>query len=461
MTFLGQTEKYRYTLLSAATRGPSPKTQFLRFIPIVSVILIFALFTFTPLYSSRRQFVKTWPSWVDTTNPAEYLNATRQPLPVPGADDSLLMIKTGASVLWQRLPIHMTRLKEIYAPNQVIYSDLEETIQGHRVIDILANVSSKLSSSDEFKPYHEQKKLHAEGVSLADAHIEGGWTLDKYKWLPMFQHAYLNYPDMKWYIFYEADSFLFWNALNRWLITNFDSNEEWYMGSRNLLSGTLFGHGGSGIVVSNGAMKKVFGGEGLNLDDFDDQALSVCCGDGLLGQIFEKKGVKMWSEKHARFQGEQTWGIRYSQKEWCEPIFTLHHLKPMEVSMLHEWEKTLDPSQPILYRDLYERFVHREISDRKKGWDNLSEDKKFKISEVVKEYYENSEVAKDDKGVPKPEDACKMKCRDWKDCMQWEVTGKECKLNGRIRLGQKKGGATSGWMGQRINSLRYMKQCSS
>ncbi|KAF3930447.1 hypothetical protein ABW20_dc0105767 [Dactylellina cionopaga] len=457
MGVFGRSEKYSYTLLS----GSAHKTHLIRLFPIVFLATIIAGGTLIPIYRSRQHHaIISWPSWWDTTTPAEYLQTKHQPLPVPGADESLLMLKTGAQVLWQRLPIHMTRLEETYAPNQVIYSDMEETIQGHEVIDILANVSQKLSKHEQFKTYHKMHKLHKEGVSLSEAKIDGGWDLDKYKWVPMFAHAYKNYPNMKWYIYYEADSFLFWNALNRWLVKNFDSDKDWYMGSRNMLSGTVFGYGGAGIVVSQGAMKKVFGGEkGFNPDDYDNDAISTCCGDGLLGEVMKKKGVECWSERHARFQGEQTWAIRHGPYEWCEPIFTLHHLQPMEISMLHEWEKSLDPSKPILYRDLYEQFVHKEITDLKAGWDNLSEDQTFENADLIKDYANNPAVGKDEKGQPLIQDACKLKCEEWKDCFQWQVTDKECKLNSRIRLGKKATGVVSGWMGKRINHLRTSKRC--
>ncbi|KAK6495380.1 hypothetical protein TWF481_003403 [Arthrobotrys musiformis] len=466
MNILGGSEKYSYTLLAASTRGASPKTQFLRLVPFVFLILLITCITFTSLYNSRLHSNiptrKTYPSWIDDTIPAEFFARNKKPLPIPGAEDSLLMLKTGAQVLWNRLPIHMTRLSQIDAPNQVIYSDLEETIQGHHVIDILANVSQKLKSNEQFKTYHEQQRLHKEGVSLAAANIEGGWNLDKYKWLPMFEHAYRNYPNMKWYIFYEADSFTFWNSLNRWLYRNFDSEEAWYMGSRNMYGGTLFGHGGSGVVVSHGAMKKTFGGPGgFKLDDYDDEAIATCCGDALLGQVMEKKGVKMWDERHARFQGEQTWGIRHRSQEWCEPIFTLHHLLPMEISMLHEWEMGLVPKKPILYRDLYEKFVHSEITDLKLNWDNLADTNKIEIKDLVKEFENNPTIPKDDKGKPKVEDACRIKCEQWNECYVWQVTNEECKLGNSITLGQKKNGVTSGWIVNRIEYLRKTKKCKT
>ncbi|KAK6363725.1 hypothetical protein TWF730_001143 [Orbilia blumenaviensis] len=465
MNIFGRSEKYSYTLLAASTRGASPRTQFLRIIPAVFVVLLVSCITFTSLYSSRLHHVstqRTWPSWIDDTIPAEFLKRTHKPLPVPGAGDSLLMLKTGAQVIWNRLPAHLTRLSQIDVPNQVIYSDVEETVHGHHVIDILANVSQKLKSHEQFKTYHEQQKAYKKGISLAEAHIEGGWNLDKYKWLPMFEHAYKNYPNMKWYIFYEADSFAFWNALNRWLYQNFDSEEDWYMGSRNMYGGTYFGHGGSGVVVSHGAMKKTFDGpDGFNLNDYDDDAISTCCGDALLGQVMEKKGVKMWTERHARFQGEQTWGIKHRAEEWCEPIFTLHHLAPGEVTRLHQWEMGLSPKKPILYRDLYEEFVHKEIADLKTGWENLSEDKSIELETLVKEFEENTTVSRDAKGKPNVNEACRTKCEEWKDCFQWQTTDKECKLGRNIMLGKKKKGVTSGWMAKRINHLRTSKNCQT
>ncbi|KAK6544327.1 hypothetical protein TWF694_001027 [Orbilia ellipsospora] len=464
LNLFGRSEEYAYTPAWASTKSKASKANLIRMVPFVLVAVFVICGTFSFLYHTSNTLWHTqehnWPAWVDTTNPAEYLKTAKQPLPVPGADDSLLMLKTGAQVIWQRLPIHMIRLKEIYAPNRVIYSGVDEVIQGEPVIDVLANVSQKLQKHDQFKTYHTQKELYQQGVLLSDAKIPGGWDLDKFKFIPMYYHAYKTHPNMKWYIFYEADSFCFWNALNRWLLANFDHNVPWYMGSRNILGGTLFGHGGSGVVVSNAAMKMTFE-EPFNMDEWDDAALKTCCGDALIAEVMAKKGVKMWSEPHARFQGEQTWGIRHQPSEWCEPIFTLHHLKPNEVSMLHEWEKTLDPSKPILYRDLYEKFVHNEISELKTDWNNLSEGAKIDHASLRKQYANNKEVQRDDKGQPNLNSACRLKCSEQKDCFQWQVTDKECIVNNKFRLGQKKEGVTSGWMMDRINHLRESSSCRS
>ncbi|EPS36711.1 hypothetical protein H072_9737 [Dactylellina haptotyla CBS 200.50] len=462
MGLFGRTEAYPYTpITTSPTRGPSPKTQFVRIVSLILILTLIVCTTITPLYLTHTRHVSTgnWPSWVDTANPAEYLKTTRQPIPVPGADESLLMLKTGAQVLWQRLPVQMVRLQEIYAPNTAFYSDLEETIQGHTMINILANSSDKLLQNPQFKPYHEQLKLHKEGVSLSDANIGGGWDLDKYKWVPMFYHAYKNNPNMKWYIFYEADSFLFWNSLNRWLLKNYDHNKPWYMGSVNILGSTLFGHGGSGVVVSQAAMRMTFS-DPFDPADYDDMAIATCCGDGLLADVMLKKGVKIWEEQNGRFQGEQTYAIRHEPSNWCEPIFTLHHLKPHEVSMLHEWEKTLDPSKTIVYRDLYEQFVHKELAETKTDWDNMSEDVKIDHATLIKEFAEDERVLRDGKGQPNLESACKLKCEAWKECFQWQVNDKQCVNNSKVRLGQKKSGVVSGWLMDRVNTLRE-KQCSS
>jgi hypothetical protein len=72
----------------------------------------------------------------------------------------------------------------------LIFSDLEETIRGHQVYDILADLPATYRiNNPDFSHYTYMQELHAKGE--LDNHTEGtkklsidGWAMDKYKFFP-------------------------------------------------------------------------------------------------------------------------------------------------------------------------------------------------------------------------------------------------------------------------------------
>jgi hypothetical protein len=145
------------------------------------------------------------------------------------------------------------------------------------VIDILANVSEKLRSAQDFQVYYTQQANIAAGRPLEPAR-----TLDKFKFLPMHDDVYVRYPKAKFYISLEADTFVLLPNLLRYL-TNLDPKAQILLGCGVGFGDSMFPHGGSGYVMSNGLMDASFGQHRdqvlHSMDDFTD---GHCCGDLLL-----------------------------------------------------------------------------------------------------------------------------------------------------------------------------------
>ncbi|EOD46740.1 putative glycosyltransferase family 31 protein [Neofusicoccum parvum UCRNP2] len=149
----------------------------------------------------------------------------------------LIMVKTGATALWQRLPIHLsTTLSDgTRTPNIAIYSDAATAIAGRPIVDVLANASSALRASPDFRTWHavraaarDNRYLDQQGDEAL--YVPGAWRLDKYKFVPMVAHAARNFPGKQWYVFMEDDTFYFWDSLYAWLAT-FDADEPVFGGS--------------------------------------------------------------------------------------------------------------------------------------------------------------------------------------------------------------------------------------
>jgi hypothetical protein len=138
---------------------------------------------------------------------------------VEGLDpkDIVILVKTGATSIWRRMPAHMstTLSNPALTPNIIYYSDSPDNINGNPVIDVLANVSESLKSSPDFTLYNRVKEIDDDNLYLESGSMEGdfslpgGWRLDKYKFVPMFQHVAEYMPDKNWYIYMEVSYSIF------------------------------------------------------------------------------------------------------------------------------------------------------------------------------------------------------------------------------------------------------------
>lgn len=287
-------------------------------------------------------------------NALEKHNDHKPASPALDPADVLIMVKTGATKLWQRLPIHLstTLSNETLTPNIAFYSDFPTTIATHPIIDSLANASSTLKSSPDFHTWHgiraavhSNRYLDQQGDE--SLYVDGAWRLDKYKFVPMVAHAARNYPGKQWYVFMEDDTFYFWESLYAWLAT-FDADEAVFVGGPAARLGEDFAHGGSGFALSRGAVERVFGAGGAAadaraLEKWDEYSLDQCCGDQILAHVLASKGVKRRKDFEGTglmpLQGLPLWQMGFGSWNWCSPLFTVHKVHAEDVSTLWAWER--------------------------------------------------------------------------------------------------------------------------
>lgn len=120
---------------------------------------------------------------------------------LPGANDTLVVIKTGVTEFAHKLPVHIDTTIKCY-PNYLIYSDHEETFKGEQIHDSLATLPSEIKEgNDDFEFYRrvraggrqmlDQKELSDKPgfnrhPSNEDKLLMGGWRLDKWKFLSLW-----------------------------------------------------------------------------------------------------------------------------------------------------------------------------------------------------------------------------------------------------------------------------------
>ena len=221
----------------------------------------------------------------------------------------------------------------------------EQQIGSYHVYDALAEVeeSTKAHNSD-FDLYRDQKECPVSQKSCIDARddTQKAWNLDKYKFLPMMEQTWRLRPGRDWYVFVEADTYIFWENLVQWLwkYSNLNPREKLYLGSRSFIAGMPFAHGGSGYVISGTLLKHLIEYHPGVVKEYNQKGNSECCGDLLLAQALDDyENVKI-RQAWPLFNGEKPSTLPYGPGHWCEPILTMHHMNAEEISSVWQFEQT-------------------------------------------------------------------------------------------------------------------------
>lgn len=299
---------------------------------------------------------------IKQTKPAP--SAHQEPISYNGlsSDDVILIMKTGGTTLWKRLLIHLTTSlaqERIAHGNTVIYSDLADRIGDFTVIDALANMTDEAKARPDFDVYRQQPEYTAHNFYVEASGVEGdewgptgGWIIDKYKFVPLVQHAGQNWPRAKWYIYMEDDAYLFLPNVLAYL-SQFDASKPHYLGSYAAKTDVIFAHGGAGFALSRGAWEQSFGRDESIVNDYYQYTADHCCGDQVLAHALRKHGVKFGENGG---DGKFTWGFNpvvhwafaFSQHNWCKPLLSWHKVHSRDVAQYYELEKSWDFSKVCL-----------------------------------------------------------------------------------------------------------------
>jgi hypothetical protein len=206
---------------------------------------------------------------------------------IPDTSNILVIMKTGASESFGKVPTQLlTTLKCI--PDFLVFSDMKQTVTGVDIHDSLDTVLPEaMADNSDFDLYRNQQSCDVDQENCNRA-AEGepssaGWNLDKYKNVHIAEKAYRMRPGYDWYFTIDADTQVAWPNVVEWL-SRFDPSQPRYIGSVAQWKGFPFGHGGSGYVLSQAAMRR-FIGEHLGVGNAYDFAVQeTCCGDYMLAQ---------------------------------------------------------------------------------------------------------------------------------------------------------------------------------
>ena len=364
---------------------------------------------------------------------AQNTNAADDPCAgLDGLDDIVIVLKTGASEIYSKLPIHFATTFAC-SPDFLIYSDIEQDFGPVKVHDALAMVSDELKSAEEFEQYRTLLRHVGTGGDAAQFKGEQSWKLDKYKFLPMISNAYDRFgASKKWFVFMEADTYLSMHNLLLWL-RELDPRSSIYGGAQILIGDTEFAHGGSGFLLSAPSMRALAEGYRSDSRGWERRLATECCGDKIMGDVLMAAEPPVGVlRSFPTIQGETPSSLDWSPVHWCMPAVSWHHADASAVDKLwnfeREWKRRKGISEPILFRDYYAAFVEPRLATANwtmRGWDNLSNDWSYTTEDHPPSF----------KDAPTDPVACEQACRDRDTCLQWAWRPGSCRGDKVVRLG--------------------------
>lgn len=112
-----------------------PQTYFRVF--VIGALLLALWFKLPLLVDFERPSVK-----IDLKSTLEHVGSRD----LPGANDTLVIMRTGSTELQDKLPIHLSTTLRRY-PNYIIFSDYEEDFEGHHIFDALESVDPHMKET--------------------------------------------------------------------------------------------------------------------------------------------------------------------------------------------------------------------------------------------------------------------------------------------------------------------------
>lgn len=352
-----------------------------------------------------------------------------------------VILKTGAADDSSRTEAQLSTIIKCI-PNVLIASDGDHTYgPSYRTVDVLADLPpDKYLNEEDYLVYEMQRNATRDGTGLQQGHE--GWRLDKYKFLPEVEKAIEHNTLAEWYVFFESDTYIFWDNAFR-LLENYDASLPYFFGSPSpgrkyhrtpeseVEEQVWFAYGGCGFILSTAAAHRLvdrprnsLGIKGPRLTtEYEEDIKRDCCGDSILGWALHDKAAVSISGLWPMFNPHRLEDVPFGKDYWCEPIISLHKTNPALYKDLWSWEfsQRSHSQQPLLYADLLLSF-HGNFS-RRQDWD-AAFDAGFQLP--------------DDHVAHTSLDACESECFAHDECRQYTWHGGHCYFSRALYIGNAK-----------------------
>lgn len=228
----------------------------------------------------------------------------------------------------------------------------------------------------------------------------------------------------KWYIILDDDTFLIKSSLEL-LLSHLDPKKPQYIGNAVGDYKGRFAHGGSAIIISGEAMRRLFQSPKIVAEAYAE-SMDETWGDRLVATTFQKLGIYIVEAFNHHFNGEPPSITRIWHDRLCSPLISFHGLRqPGE--MLNVGRTLAEVEGPVLWSDVWELFGGTPLA-------HLAEKPMEQKADHVGKLEEHGRVW----GEVKSAKDCEAKCDEHgKWCLAWtyEVEGQRCSVSPWMILG--------------------------
>jgi hypothetical protein len=258
---------------------------------------------------------------------------------------------------------------------------------------------------------------------------------------------YQKMPQKKWYIILDDDTFLVKPSLQLFL-DRLNSREPHYIGNAVGDYKGRFAHGGSAVIISGEAMRRLFSRPDIVARSYI-ASLDETWGDKLVATTLQKIGIYLTERYSHHFNGEPPEITRISADRYCSPLISFHGLRKTG-AMGNVGHVLARLHNPLLWSDVWEHFGTYPLQDLAGQPVQHKQDHIGPVDEKVKVW----------KGA-KNADACRNKCeRSGSGCLAWtyEEETRTCRGSAWMAIGD--GAAERTFSGVNWPQLeRLMQQC--
>ncbi|KYK56876.1 glycosyltransferase family 31 [Drechmeria coniospora] len=315
-------------------------------------------------------------------------------------------------------------------------------------------IDSEHSEHQRFTKYKTLQGAVAAGDEEKALHLGQtyGWELDALKFIMGMEFAYKRLPQKKWYIMLDDDTYLVKPSLEL-LLGHLNPAKAQYLGNAVGDYKGRFAHGGSAVLLSGEAMKRLFSQRHV-LSGAYVASLDETWGDRLVATTLQKVGVYLDERYCHYFNGEAPSTTRIREDRICSPVVSFHGLRTPGAMAATERALT-GIKDPVLWGQLWALFAREPIEAYgKEAPPYLAGDHVGARGEQTKTWKEIHD-----------DEECRAKCqgasRGW--CLAWtyEPETSECHGSPWMVVGEERGvkrDVVSGVNWRRVEPL--MRQCS-
>jgi hypothetical protein len=258
--------------------------------------------------------------------------------------------------------------------------------------------------------------------------------------------AYKTLPFKKWYLILDDDTFLIQTSL-KLILTHLDPQQAHYLGNAVGDFRGRFAHGGSAVILSGTAVKRLFEHPEI-VAQAHVLSLAEIWGDKLIATTLQKTGVYLDERYSHFFNGESPTITRIQIDRFCSPLLAFHGLSNPE-EMRQIGLAFRDNEKPTLWNHVWAMYGAPELQSFVKN--PMREQQDF-----VGRADERSMTVPNLVSAKECMEHCGVhigRCLAW----TWEEEKKACHIAPWMIVGGKPEGKTSGVNYEQVKKL--MKEC--